>query len=1228
MKGHHKPLRLALISAILALGCTTPQAEDIDLFNVTTDPVAGPKPNVLFVLDNTANWDSTLTDADGNQYHKEDAIHDALYRLAADNGWSEKIRMGIMTLANSNNPQGGRLLHAIGDLNTEVKTPSGTLSGTNQQRLLSKIYQPGIKTISNDTGTPVDPATIMTNNPQGYWCNEWLDKSLFNWTNYRTNPSDQEGEPDYVVIYNDKVGNDCYKPYPTAIMDDSGRGYVKPHTDPDTGYVSYSLTASPTGNIWDPTSGDLDPMEGVPTGMQFHYYLDMEDVHLVTNTSMLINPEQYAAYPPSGEPDPYLPYISANGTIKTTQLSQIEKIGEPFIPKSNNKPFALTMHEAYLYLNGDTIRSGLGDGWYDVSNNKGADNWQWYDLKSQTWTSAFNSDNQYRSPINDANACARTFIIFIGNGRLDSGENKTAEPLLRGLNGVLTTDPVSLSPDNYESNWTDEYARFIYARDFSDTQTEKQSATTFVIDVFDPDSETNVVDLAARAFLKSVANQGKGRYFAAKTSDEIYNAMEQALLDILAVNSVFASTTLPVSVNVRGTNLNQVYMGVFRPDKVWLPRWMGNLKLYQLALDQNGALYLADADDKKADDTVTGFLVDDAKSFWTFDDTVDYWDFNDELYPNHSDSPDGKDVEKGAAAQRIRKDVISHISSNPGAYSTSRTLYTCPDGTCTDILPFNISNVGDSDLGITVADTYTSEELIDWVYGKRKATDLTTLEGNHAVRASVHGDVLHSRPAVIGYNVDNENDVIAYYGANDGIFHAVKGGKTSDALSQDGHERWGLIFPEFLPRLKELYENTEIETDRTSPDYNPKPYFADGSIGIFRVLDPSTGNPTTVHLFVTMRRGGRFIYALNVSPSTAGTPPTGFNVLWKKSSTDYPELGQTWSEPKVARLKDGDSFKNVIIFGGGYDPDFDDVYPRDLANANQGRDIFILDAVDGSLIWQASAHMDNANNNFVQEYPIPSDVSVIDLNGDGYADTLYVGDTGGNIWRIKINDIQTSAGWSVNKLASVGSDSKFLYAPDVVQLENGNLAILIGSGNREDPRSTLAGPVGHLDKFYMFQDSGSNTINMLAENTMVNVTNGAEVDLSTADGWYLELGTGEKVVSNAVTLNGVTFFNTSQVVEDDNPLNCSSNLGTARAYHVSFTDGSADNPYEVIPGGGLPPSPVPVIVELIPDNEECQENCDDLKRKVEAIVSGTTVMTPPGSKLDVRERRYWFEEIE
>ncbi len=43
-------------------------------------------------------------------------------------------------------------------------------------------------------------------------------------------------------------------------------------------------------------------------------------------------------------------------------------------------------------------------------------------------------------------------------------------------------------------------------------------------------------------------------------------ALREIFNEIQAVNSVFASASLPVSVNARGTYLNQVYMGMFRPD--------------------------------------------------------------------------------------------------------------------------------------------------------------------------------------------------------------------------------------------------------------------------------------------------------------------------------------------------------------------------------------------------------------------------------------------------------------------------------------------------------------------------------------------------------------------------------------------------------------------------------------------------------------------------------------
>ena len=56
-------------------------------------------------------------------------------------------------------------------------------------------------------------------------------------------------------------------------------------------------------------------------------------------------------------------------------------------------------------------------------------------------------------------------------------------------------------------------------------------------------------------------------------------------------------------------------------------------------------------------------------------------------------------------------------------------------------------------------------------------------------RASIHGDVLHSRPAVVNYNRNtpsDENDIVAYYGSNDAVFRAIKGGFGSGAGEEEG----------------------------------------------------------------------------------------------------------------------------------------------------------------------------------------------------------------------------------------------------------------------------------------------------------------------------------------------------------------------------------------------------------------------------------------------------------
>ncbi len=156
---------------------------------------------------------------------------------------------------------------------------------------------------------------------------------------------------------------------------------------------------------------------------------------------------------------------------------------------------------------------------------------------------------------------------------------------------------------------------------------------------------------------------------------EIFNKIQ-------AVNSVFASASLPVSVNARGTYLNQVYMGMFRPDADANPRWRGNLKQYQFGLDELGTVQLVDSNGAPAVNSSTGFISPNAVSFWTTPSS--FW--AKQLLgtpPSASDSADGEVVEKGAAAEQLRivyatgqdqRNVLTCINC-----SSKTTLGTSPD---------------------------------------------------------------------------------------------------------------------------------------------------------------------------------------------------------------------------------------------------------------------------------------------------------------------------------------------------------------------------------------------------------------------------------------------------------------------------------------------------------------------------------------------------------------------
>src|SRR5690606_31559050 len=109
-------------------------------------------------------------------------------------------------------------------------------------------------------------------------------------------------------------------------------------------------------------------------------------------------------------------------------------------------------------------------------------------------------------------------------------------------------------------------------------------------------------------------------------------------------------------------------------------------------------------------------------------------------------------------------------------------------------------------------------------------------------------------------------------------------------------------------------------------------------------------NGEFVYAYATMGRGGSDIYALDITNRASPS------LLWKIQggvTPGFEQLGQTWSAPVKSKIKVGNNITDVLIFGGGYDPNQDSVDVR--TPDSRGNALYIVNAQTGSLIWSASS---------------------------------------------------------------------------------------------------------------------------------------------------------------------------------------------------------------------------------------------------------------------------------
>jgi len=877
----------------------------------------------------------------------------------------------------------------------------------------------------------------------------------------------------------------------------------------------------------------------------------------------------------------FRPMTADNKTKYAALIRSLDKLGD----KGNGGYSAITMAEAYFYFAGGTPYAGNNKVKTDYAGNISgtAQSKAVYALGDNALSAI--DGTRYNS--NASASCAKNYIIYVSNGA--NQENSSTDTLANSMLATVggNTKQIALSPTGSQSNPSDEWARFM-----------AESTLKIVTYTIDVNPVSTGQGPGWTAMLKSMAEPNGGKYAAVNSStgggEQIEHAINNALSEIQAVNTVFAAVSLPLSANTQGTYVNQVYIGMFRPDVNAYPRWVGNLKQYKMGRI-DGVLALQDADGDDAINNLTGFVTECANSFWTPTQPDDYWAFKPQgacIPPGtlaadaykKSNFPDGNIVEKGGQGYTLRS-------------ATTRTLKTCSPtfSACTSLTDFDTNNGAISEALLGASSSTERNNLIDWTRG----LDLDDENGNTSkseMRPSVHGDVVHSRPTTVNFGDVTTPKVMVFYGGNDGVLRAVNGNRDEDIGSVGpGGELWGFLPPEFYGQIKRLRDNNvQISYPNiTTGNPLPKPYGMDGPITAHQ-------NGSSAWIYAAMRRGGRALYAFNVDASDLDD--VKFSLKWKLGcpenfpltgtvsdtgcSSGFSGIGQTWSSPKILKAA-GHGSTPLLIMGGGYDP-CEDANPNVCTDATKGNKIYVLDADTGSLL-----------KTFSTNRSVIADVVVVPDASTGLALYAYAVDLGGNIYRIDIGS-DTAANWTLTQVASLGCDSvstctfnrKFMFAPDVV-VENGTYILLLGSGDRERPRN-YTNPVNNyffmikdrpMDSTWLSSESGVCDSAVICLDSLVPILssdNPSNDDLSAKKGWYLGLNSTEQVVTPALTIFGTVTFSTHEPAVPQ-PGVCSSNLGIARAYNVSYANaasmnGTRDRSAKLPSLIGLPPPPVGGVV--------------------------------------------------
>jgi type IV pilus assembly protein PilY1 len=632
------------------------------------------------------------------------------------------------------------------------------------------------------------------------------------------------------------------------------------------------------------------------------------------------------------------------------------------------------------------------------------------------------------------------------------------------------------------------------------------------------------------------------------------------IINLIAQSTSYVAPVVPISQYQSTSSESSMYLGMFEPTTNTM--WNGNIKKYGIATTATSTISVGDVLDEN------GNLAIEPNSSAIKPTAESYW----------STSTDGGQVTAGGVGALIQ-------ASNLNA----RNIYTYL-GTNTDLTTssnqFSTSNTAITPALLGVSTTTAVQNIINFVHGWDVwSWNTTGNAGPGYARNWILGAFIHSKPMVIHYG---SQDVI-YAGSNDGMLHAFD--------NATGNELWAFIPPDLLPNLNNFSNSLtslQIFVDGSPTAYVTSTYNSNGSVK----------SVTQAILVFGERRGGNTYTALDV------TSPSDPKFLWSISptqirqqtttiaSTAYQEMGQSWSTPILAQIKNAGATKWVVFIGGGYDATHEDTTPA--GTDTSGRAVYVVDVLTGNLIWSYS-HANDSN----MKYCIPSDITAISSNGDGFIERLYVGDVGGEMWRFNlcssatgtcVPDMSNTANWNGKRIfiasstgvPGSGSSGKLFYPPDVTFETNKGQGtydmLFFGTGDREKPNDTSSTDATWVNsRLYAIKDYDANPPTPYSlpfyESSLSDVTSDVLQSPSSTQtaittllknlqsdmGWFIQLNQstgespnpGEKCAASATVLGGAVYYTTFTPTPVNTQSVCTIGTGSGNIYVLQYQTGNA-----------------------------------------------------------------------